>query len=96
MIVNNYIAVTVAITFKQRDKEIALATVYNPPGKKVEFETLKHLTDKYEHSIITGDFNSKHAYFANDKNDSADDALFNITEELDLTILCWQQCGKHS
>ena len=39
-------AETVAITFKQRDKEIALATVYNPPGKIVELETLKHLTDK--------------------------------------------------
>ena len=38
-------AETVAITFKQRDKEIALATVYNPPGKIVELETLKHLTD---------------------------------------------------
>ena len=80
-------AETVAITFKQRDKEIALATVYNPPGKIVELETLKHLTDKYEHCIITGDFNSKHAYFGNDKSDSAGDALFNITEELDLTIL---------
>ena len=80
-------AQTVAITFKQRDKEIALATVYNPPGKIVELETLKHLTDKYEHCIITGDFNSKHAYFGNDKSDSAGDALFNITEELDLTIL---------
>ena len=75
-------AETVAITFKQRDKEIALAT-----GKIVEIETLKHLTDKYEHCIITGDFNSKHAYFGNDKSDSAGDALFNITEELDLTIL---------
>ena len=80
-------AETVAITFKQRDKEIALATVYNPPGKIVELETLKHLTDKYEHCIITGDFNSKHAYFGNDRSDSAGDALFNITEELDLTIL---------
>ena len=80
-------AETVAITFKQRDKEIALATVYNPPGKIVELETLKHLTHKYEHCIITGDFNSKHAYFGNDKSDSAGDALFNITEELDLTIL---------
>ena len=75
-------AETVAITFKQRDKEIALATVYNPPGKIVELETLKHLTDKYEHCIITGDFNSKHAYFGNDKSDRAGDALFNITEEL--------------
>ena len=80
-------AETVAITFKQRDKEIALATVYNPSGKIVELETLKHLTDKYEHCIITGDLNSKHAYFGNDKSDSAGDALFNITEELDLTIL---------
>ena len=29
-------AKTVAITFKERDKEIGLATVYNPPYKKVE------------------------------------------------------------
>ena len=41
-------AETVAITFKQRDKEIALAAVYNPPGKIVELETLKHLTDKFQ------------------------------------------------
>ena len=96
----------VAITFKQRDKQIALATVCNPPGKIVELETLKHLTDRYEHCIITGDFNSKHAYFGNDKSDSAGDALFNITEELDLTILNDESvtfcrnyagnCGKHS
>ena len=63
-------AETVAIAFKQRDKEIALATVYIPSGKIVELETLKHLTDKYEHCIITGDFNSKHAYFSSDKSDS--------------------------
>ena len=62
-------------------------SVYNHPGKKVELETLKHLTDKYEHCIITGDFNSKHAYLGNDKSDSAGGALFDITEELDLTIL---------
>ena len=49
-----------AITFKQRDKDIALATVYNPPGKIVELETLKYQT---EHCIITGDFNSKHGFF---------------------------------
>ena len=80
-------AETVAITFKQRGQTIALATVYNPPGHIAKVETLKYLTDKYEHCLITGDFNSRHAFFGNEKSDTAGDALFNIAEELDLTVL---------
>ena len=70
-------AKTVAITFKERDKEIVLATVYNPPYKKVEVET--SLINANTAFITTGDFNSKHAYLGNYKGDSAGDALFNIT-----------------
>ena len=44
-------------------------------GKRVE--KFIHLTDKYDHCISTGEFNSKHCYFGNDKSDSFSDAPFN-------------------
>ena len=46
-----------------------------------------YLTDKYRQCNITGDFNAKHAYFGCNKSNKAGDLLFDITEELDLTVL---------
>ena len=71
-------AVVYNIQTKGRDKKITLATVYNPPGKKNALETPTHLTDKYDHCIITCDLNSKYAYFWNDKSDSAVDAFLTL------------------
>ncbi len=67
-------------------KDIQITTIYCP-AKKPSEEIITGIITRHEHTIITGDFNSRHTDFGHDKDDYSGTTLVNITSNYNYTKL---------
>ena len=76
-----------AISFISEKRNTALATIYNSPNIKPNIDNLKHILNRFPHSIFMGDYNSKHDILNAENLKKEGDYLFSIVEELDLLVM---------
>ena len=67
-------------------KNIQISTMYCP-NKNPSTEIITGIITRQTHTIITGDFNSRHTDFGHDKDDKSGTTLVNITNQYNYTKL---------
>ena len=84
---NEIEAEILGIELNVNQSKTAIVAIYNPPGVTPDKNTFKKITEKYKNCLFVGDFNSKHPYFGCKRSNDNGHVLFDISEDLDLTIL---------
>lgn len=76
-----------AVLLNKSNNGLAIIAYYCPPGKAaLDSKLLNTYLRKHKNLIVTGDLNSKHAFYGSSKTNTRGDTLFNFVEENDATV----------